>query len=564
MAQVNLQAVITARDQASSVMRGFSKSMQDAEEASGALLGALAAMGAGILFFANQSIKAYNAQARAEAELIQLHHRNTGATMEQTQSLMRLAEEIQAYGVVADDAIMMGQSQLATFKLSTDSIRKLTPAMTDMVAKQRGVNATGEDFVNIGNLVGRVMEGNIGALTRYGVSFSEAQRAILEHGTESERAATLAEVLAQNYGGVNKALRDTPEGKIKALRDRLDDLQEILGEQLMNALVPVVDKLSHFLTEIEKAGGIVAYLNKIFEANKNVIYAVVGAIGFALIPTLFGMAKAALLAIAPLLSFIAIGALVGLAVKELVEHFGGWGAMMERLAPIISILKEVGGMLWDQLKNLWTVVKDGLLPALQEFWNNLQELWNIIEPKLIPILKFLGAIIAGVVVGALFAIIFAIKLVVAVITGLINAINWVIDMFLALVRTVVGAVKKIKETVTGIGDNIKNAFKDGIEWILDKVNAIVDAFKKVANFAGGVTGTIGRAFGGGRASGGPVHSGTSYLVGERGPEIFTPRTSGQIIPNHELGGGMVINNYNTFARDTDPIYFARELAFRLR
>ena len=43
-------------------------------------------------------------------------------------------------------------------------------------------------------------------------------------------------------------------------------------------------------------------------------------------------------------------------------------------------------------------------------------------------------------------------------------------------------------------------------------------------------------FGGARASGGPVTGGVPYLVGERGPEIIVPRSAGQVIPNHALGG----------------------------
>jgi len=39
-----------------------------------------------------------------------------------------------------------------------------------------------------------------------------------------------------------------------------------------------------------------------------------------------------------------------------------------------------------------------------------------------------------------------------------------------------------------------------------------------------------------RASGGPVMGGGSYLVGERGPEMFSPGVSGMITPNHALGG----------------------------
>jgi hypothetical protein len=47
-------------------------------------------------------------------------------------------------------------------------------------------------------------------------------------------------------------------------------------------------------------------------------------------------------------------------------------------------------------------------------------------------------------------------------------------------------------------------------------------------------------FDGARALGGPVMSGSSYLVGERGPELFTPDTSGNITPNHAMGGGNTI------------------------
>jgi hypothetical protein len=38
-----------------------------------------------------------------------------------------------------------------------------------------------------------------------------------------------------------------------------------------------------------------------------------------------------------------------------------------------------------------------------------------------------------------------------------------------------------------------------------------------------------------RANGGPVTSGFPYIVGERGPEIFNPSTSGSIIPNNRMG-----------------------------
>ena len=50
-------------------------------------------------------------------------------------------------------------------------------------------------------------------------------------------------------------------------------------------------------------------------------------------------------------------------------------------------------------------------------------------------------------------------------------------------------------------------------------------------------------FGGGLASGGMTKGGKSYLVGERGPELFTPGVSGMVTPNHAMGGStnIVVN-----------------------
>jgi hypothetical protein len=49
---------------------------------------------------------------------------------------------------------------------------------------------------------------------------------------------------------------------------------------------------------------------------------------------------------------------------------------------------------------------------------------------------------------------------------------------------------------------------------------------------------FGKSFGGARAAGGPVSSGRSYLVGEKGPELFVPGMSGGIIPN---GAGQALS-----------------------
>ena len=54
----------------------------------------------------------------------------------------------------------------------------------------------------------------------------------------------------------------------------------------------------------------------------------------------------------------------------------------------------------------------------------------------------------------------------------------------------------------------------------------------------------------GKAGGGPVSGGMPYLVGEQGPEIFMPNTSGSIVPNGRFGG--VTNIYQIDARGGTP------------
>jgi len=49
-----------------------------------------------------------------------------------------------------------------------------------------------------------------------------------------------------------------------------------------------------------------------------------------------------------------------------------------------------------------------------------------------------------------------------------------------------------------------------------------------------------------RAVGGPVSAGGMYVVGEKGPELFVPNSSGQIIPNNKLSGGNGMSGGQSF------------------
>ena len=96
----------------------------------------------------------------------------------------------------------------------------------------------------------------------------------------------------------------------------------------------------------------------------------------------------------------------------------------------------------------------------------------------------------------------------------------------------------------GIKDLIKGT-KTLNEVMGNMLNKMADAFLNLAIFGniggGSITGgLLGSIF---KAEGGPVKGGGSYIVGERGPELFTPGVSGNITPNHAMGGltNIVVN-----------------------
>ena len=93
----------------------------------------------------------------------------------------------------------------------------------------------------------------------------------------------------------------------------------------------------------------------------------------------------------------------------------------------------------------------------------------------------------------------------------------------------------------------KEAFRDMARSIIKQlfeilvVQQLVGAFDPKTKTATGLAGMIGTALTGTKSIGGPVRAGHTYLVGERGPELFTAPSNGNITPNSNMGGNVVVN-----------------------
>ena len=196
---------------------------------------------------------AYAVQAQAETRLATVMRNTMDATEDEIQSIKDLTSAQQKLGVVGDEVQLSGAQELATYLGKKESLEKLIPVMNDMIAQQYGYNATAESAVGIATMMGKVMEGQTKALSRYGYSFTEAQEEILKFGTEEERAATLAEVIEQSVGGVNAALAATDYGKIVQANNKFGDLKETIGSLVAPAMT-VVDNISRITIAIAGIG----------------------------------------------------------------------------------------------------------------------------------------------------------------------------------------------------------------------------------------------------------------------------------------------------------------------
>jgi chromosome segregation ATPase len=215
------------------------KGVQGLKNYAKGLLGVAAAFAAirKLINTAKEYIDLAREQILQEQKLSTILKERTNATDEQVQSIIELTQAQQALGVVGDEVQIAGAQQFSTFVKNTDSVKQLIPALNNLLVQQKGVNATTQDAVNIANLAGRAFQGQLGSLTRVGISFDEAQGKILKYGTESEKAAALAEIITQNVGELNQELAKTDIGRIQQLNNEIGDIKEEIGKELIPVVV---------------------------------------------------------------------------------------------------------------------------------------------------------------------------------------------------------------------------------------------------------------------------------------------------------------------------------------
>jgi hypothetical protein len=214
---------------------------------------------------------------------------------------------------------------------------------------------------------------------------------------------------------------------------------------------------------------------------------------------------------------------------------------MRRLKVAFDEGKEtVGGFILDAITPMVSLFVDKAIPTISEFAGNLKD--NVL-PILTTIYEFVKGLFTPIVEG--------IREAFANVSEAVSNNSEELSKFARFIK----AIYEFGKTYLApfIGEVLGAAFKvlgvaiSGVIGFFSTLVDIIDrAYRAIVSFVNfvrnnPVTAAVGGVFGGGRAAGGPVSAGTTYLVGEKGPELFTSATSGTIIPNNKIGGGNTIN-----------------------
>lgn len=393
--------------------------------------------------------EANRAQQEAEAKLAQVMRNTMGASAAEVASIKELASAQQRLGVIGDEVQLAGAQELGTYLSKADSLKKLMPVMNDMLAQQYGLNASQEQATQIASMMGKVMDGQVGALSRYGYKFDEAQEKLLKYGTEEQRVVTLAEVIGQSVGGMNEALAATPEGRLQQVANSMGDIKERVGAiwvQIQTKLLPLMDGL------IAVANGLIDLVNMGWPVWVGVAAAVLVAVT-KVQRKLQGTSLAALLTGG---SFTTMGAMAKAACRSISVAITsipivGW------IAGAITIIIGVFTTLWNRceafrgfLTGLWEVIK-----------NILHNIWSIVQPI---ITKVFGAIKNFIhnVVETIRAI-----------------IGWIKGIFSKVGAWFKKVMHPVIEWFSGLWDYVKEGFYKVLNWLAKPLNKIIEVWNKI-------------------------------------------------------------------------------------
>lgn len=506
-----MEILVKAVDQASGPLNEIGKSTEKLEQkASGlnaAMQGALGALSAyagsrGLMALVNASEQANLQIAQARFFLVGMG----GDVNANLSEMQKWAASVQKAGIAGDEYATIVGAKMA------NRLKSLTKGQEYANILLRGERIGLLNAQEAANMMIRATEGNERALR-----FLVEQMGIA--APEFVSLQTLFEELRRRIEGAEEGLSPFSIA-MRQLRENISDFAE-------NAGTPIAQFFAFFL-------GIVNTLITRFPVLGEIIAGAFATIATALVGLGIG------LGLSSLLSFLGIA-----------SAFGPWGLLIgAAIGAVIYYLSRLSTMSTSTKQNMLVI-------------------FAALAAGLIAVMAF---------IGSAFFLPF-----IALLGGLLIATSMSIEGYKLswqgfkdyLKDTWVGIAIIAQETWNAIIGWLKAKFDAFVGWISGRVGDVMSAVSRAiqavaslpsAAISGAVNAarSVGATISGARAAGGYVGAGSSYIVGERGPEIFTPRLAGAIAPNGGGSGILVDMRGSTFLDRQAAVEIGDEIIRRLK
>jgi phage-related protein len=437
--------------------------------------GAAAAAGGYLVNFGKQAVDAALKAGEVTAKFQQVA-KNNNWTDEEQKSLLSLNKTLGQTGVISGGTLKAAQAQLGTFALTADQVKTLTPALADMIANNKGYNATAQDGVQIANLLGKVMTGSATALSKYGVTMTDAQKKVLQEGSASEKAAMAAKVLEANFGGINKALAETPQGKMTILQHEIAGLKTSVGNDLIQAFGGVGGAVIKMVQAVEPL--ITAFFDKVAAQAQKIgppLEKVFGGIAdkingfdFSGFAKSLGSLSGPIAAVTGLLGAAGLGgALSGLSGVPIIgSMFGSLGKVLGGLGgPITLVIGALAGLIATspQLRSEFGTMLKNVFVSLQQAFQMLQpsiqtlmKAFNQLSQALIPVLARIIPLLTPIISTLIGAMVPAIQGILTVVTTVVQALVPIIQGLVPVVTVVLTAITSAIQSLTPVISQISS------------------------------------------------------------------------------------------------------------
>lgn len=437
--------------------------------------GAAAAAGGYLANFGKQAVDAALKAGEVTAKFQQVA-KNNNWTDEEQKSLLSLNKTLGQTGVISGGTLKAAQAQLGTFALTADQVKTLTPALADMIANNKGYNATAQDGVQIANLLGKVMTGSATALSKYGVTMTDAQKKVLQEGSASEKAAMAAKVLEANFGGINKALADTPQGKMTILQHEIAGLKTSIGNDLIaafggvgGAVIKMVQAVEPLITAFfDKVAALAEKIGPPLEKVFGGIADKISKLDFSGFAKSLGSLSGPIAAVTGLLGAAGLGgALSGLSGVPIIgSMFGSLGKVLGGLGgPITLVIGALAGLIATspQLRSEFGTMLKNVFVSLQQAFQMLQPsiqtlmtAFNQLSQALIPVLARIIPLLTPIISTLIGAMVPAIQGILTVVTTVVQALVPIIQGLAPVVTVVLTAITSAIQSLTPIISQISS------------------------------------------------------------------------------------------------------------